>query len=254
MPQPVETIQFCENPIAQDAQRELVERVANSHAFSHSPSLRAFLLYVSEHAIAGRLDAVKEQQIGSNVLGRKPDYDPAEDNIVRVRARQLRQRLDDYFLNEGHHEPVVISIPKGHYIPAFQARATELKLDERPDALGETAESLEGPRETDSPQPTRQRGFHVPAAVPWAIAAAAIVALVPCAVANTRSGAGSARRSLDSGNGSQCLGSVLWEQRSGSNGGDGGFRIRAVAGHHSPYAEPGRLFEPKVSTGRYGQS
>lgn len=101
---------------------ELLHRIANSRSFSACHTLRAFLLYVGEHAIAGRLDAIKEQQIGSHVLGRKPDYDPAEDNIVRVRARQLRQRLSEYFAGEGIDEPVIVSIPKGHYIPVFEPR------------------------------------------------------------------------------------------------------------------------------------
>jgi hypothetical protein len=103
--------------------QELLQRIAKSRSFSSAHTLRAFLLYVGEHAIAGRLDALKEQQIGSRVLGRKPDYDPAEDNIVRVRARQLRQRLNAYFAEEGRDEPVVVSIPKGHYIPVFEPRA-----------------------------------------------------------------------------------------------------------------------------------
>jgi hypothetical protein len=109
-------------PVEGESNWELLQRIANSQSFSSSQTLRAFLLYVGEHAIAGKLDALKEQQIGSRVLGRKPDYDPAEDNIVRVRARQLRQRLNDYFAGEGRDEPVVVSIPKGHYIPVFEPR------------------------------------------------------------------------------------------------------------------------------------
>jgi hypothetical protein len=116
------TVEVPINPLTEDAQRELVRRVMNSREFATSPTLRAFLFYVADHAIAGRLEAIKEQQIGCHVLGRKPDYDPAEDNIVRVRARQVRQKLENYFRGDGHHEPVVISIPKGHYVPIFQPR------------------------------------------------------------------------------------------------------------------------------------
>ena len=116
------TVEVPINPLTEDAQRELVRRVMNSREFATSPTLRAFLFYVTDHAIAGRLEAIKEQQIGCHVLGRKPDYDPAEDNIVRVRARQVRQKLENYFRGDGHHEPVVISIPKGHYVPIFQPR------------------------------------------------------------------------------------------------------------------------------------
>jgi hypothetical protein len=83
--------------------------------------LRAFLLYVTEHAVASTTERIKEQRIGCEVLGRKPDYDPAADNIVRVRAHELRQRLDKYFNTEGAREPVVVSIPKGSYVPGLRA-------------------------------------------------------------------------------------------------------------------------------------
>lgn len=135
--------QVCQNLSEADQQRELLERVANSRLFSNSHALRAFLLYIGEHAIAGKLDAIKEQQIGCRVFGRKSDYDPAEDNIVRVRARQLRQRLHDYFIGDGRDEPVIISIPKGHYIPVFKPRDNE-REPEKLDPLISTV-PLNGP-------------------------------------------------------------------------------------------------------------
>lgn len=54
----------------------------------------SFLLYITEHSIIGRTERLKEQSIGAEVLGRKPNYDPADDNIVRVRAHELRERLE----------------------------------------------------------------------------------------------------------------------------------------------------------------
>jgi hypothetical protein len=54
----------------------------------------------------------------SAVFGRKADYSPGEDNIVRVEVRQLRKRLEEYFATQGKDEPVVILIPKGAYVPA----------------------------------------------------------------------------------------------------------------------------------------
>lgn len=101
---------------------ELVRRVIASSPFSRSPAMRAFLLYITEHTLANRLDRIKEQSIGSEVLGRRPDYDPADDNIVRVRAHELRQRLEKYFATEGTQEPYTIVIPKGTYKPEFVPR------------------------------------------------------------------------------------------------------------------------------------
>lgn len=99
-----------------------MQRVVNSQAFTRSPALCAFLSYITEHAILGRSDKLKEQMIGTEVLGRKPNYDPADDNIVRVRAHELRGRLAKYFSSEGKDEPVIITIPRGAYAPEFVAR------------------------------------------------------------------------------------------------------------------------------------
>jgi hypothetical protein len=99
--------------------------VLQSRAFSSSRALQGFLQFVTDHAISGDLHAIREQRIGSEVLGRRSDYDPAADNIVRVRAHELRQKLAKYFSTDGAHEPIIITIPKGSYVPAFTARPCE---------------------------------------------------------------------------------------------------------------------------------
>jgi len=96
--------------------------VINSQGLGRSPAMRSFLLYITEHAISGSTERLKEQTIGAEVLGRKSNYDPADDNIVRVRAHELRGRLEKYFASEGIDEPVIITIPKGSYIPEFALR------------------------------------------------------------------------------------------------------------------------------------
>jgi hypothetical protein len=109
----------------QDARWRLVLRVAASREFSKSPRLRQFLLYVCEKALTGSIQDMHEQQIGIDVFGRRPGYNPGEDNIVRVAARELRRRLDRYFDSEGADEPIRLQIPKGSYVPVF---ATSEKL------------------------------------------------------------------------------------------------------------------------------
>jgi hypothetical protein len=102
--------------------RELVDRVANSATFQRSPRLREFLLYVADCTINEKLEEVREQQIAANVFNRKPDYNPGQDNIVRVEARSLRKRLEAYFATEGKNEPIIISMPKGSYFISFGVR------------------------------------------------------------------------------------------------------------------------------------
>lgn len=108
-----------------DERWELVQRIISSRTFAKSQQLQAFLLYVTKQTIIGRCDEIKEQAIGSQVLGRKPDYDPAGDNIVRVRARQLRQKIKQYFSSDGENEKLLLTMPTGGYVPVFEKRIIE---------------------------------------------------------------------------------------------------------------------------------
>jgi hypothetical protein len=102
--------------------QELVQRVLQGRMFRRAPAMCAFLLHITEQALSGHAENLKEQAIGANVLGRKGNYDPAIDNIVRVRAHELRERLDKHFSSEGAEEPVIITVPKGSYVPEFTPR------------------------------------------------------------------------------------------------------------------------------------
>lgn len=103
----------------------LVRRVASSSVFEKSPRLKAFFLHVCQCALENKPEAATEQQIGFRVYERPPGYNPNEDNIVRSQARLLRMKLEHYFTNEGKDEPVVITIPKGRYLPVFEGRSEE---------------------------------------------------------------------------------------------------------------------------------
>jgi len=101
---------------------QLVLRVAASRYFQKSPKMRVFLLYVCEKALTQCTDEIREQQIGATVFGRKPDYNPSEDSIVRTEAWEMRRRLEKFFLTEGKDEPMILTIPRGSYLPVFRAR------------------------------------------------------------------------------------------------------------------------------------
>jgi hypothetical protein len=111
--------------LSDSEKRELVKRIVQSPALAGSRALQLFLHFVCEHAISGDLENIKEHRIGCEVLGRKADYDPAVDNIVRVRAHELRQRLAKYFTTTGIAEPYIVTIPSGSYVPQFQLRVAE---------------------------------------------------------------------------------------------------------------------------------
>lgn len=100
----------------------LVQRIAASRHLVKAPQLRDILLYTSRQLLAEHATAISEQEIGCKVLGRRTDFSPNEDNIVRVQIRHLRKKLEDYFSSEGVDEPIILTIPKGAYLPHFEAR------------------------------------------------------------------------------------------------------------------------------------
>ncbi|WP_031498414.1 helix-turn-helix domain-containing protein [Bryobacter aggregatus] len=105
-----------------DLRWELVQRIVTSGLLQRATRLKAFLIHASEHALLHPGEALTEHQIGCAVFERDQTYSPADDNIVRVHARQLRQRLDEYFHTEGREEAIVLEIPKGSYVPVFRNR------------------------------------------------------------------------------------------------------------------------------------
>ena len=105
-----------------DPREELMLRVASSVTLAKSPRLRAFLLHVCRCAIEDKPEEATEQQIGMYVYGRPAGYNPNDDNIVRSQARVLRMKLEHHFANEGKDEPIIITIPKGQYLPLFETR------------------------------------------------------------------------------------------------------------------------------------
>ena len=62
---------------------------------------------------------MKEYSLGVEVFARGKDFDPRIDPIVRVQARNLRTRLEDYYASPGAGDPVRIALSKGSYVPAF---------------------------------------------------------------------------------------------------------------------------------------
>jgi hypothetical protein len=109
--------------LEQDPRWQLALRITASKSFAKSTLLTKFLLYVCERELTGRADEISEQQIGVHVFGRRSDYNPGEDNIVRNYARQLRQRLDLYFEEDCPQENLRVAIPRGGYVPVFSASA-----------------------------------------------------------------------------------------------------------------------------------
>ena len=112
--------------------RALVQRIVSSRHFARAHQLRDILLYLAERALGDSGAGVHEHEIACTVLGRKADFNPHEDNIVRVQVSHARKRLDDYFTAEGVNESVRIVIPKGGYTLLFEWRPAPLSLEPAP--------------------------------------------------------------------------------------------------------------------------
>src|SRR5271156_2791647 len=96
-----------------------LERVLTSAEFARAKRMARFLRFVVDESLAGRIDELKERQIGIEVFDRPAEWDPKVDNIVRSEARRLRTKLDAYDDTVGKHDRVRISIPKGGYAVEF---------------------------------------------------------------------------------------------------------------------------------------
>jgi hypothetical protein len=107
---------------AEDERWALVHRIVSSRHLLKAPQLREILLYLARRVLNDNAMAISEQEIGCKVLGRRPDFSPNEDNIVRVQVRRLRGKLEEYFSSDGADEPLLATIPKGAYLLSFEPR------------------------------------------------------------------------------------------------------------------------------------
>lgn len=104
------------DPIGVQAQ---LDRMVGSDEFEASNRNRMFLQFVVEETLAGRQELIKAYVIATSVFGRGADFDPQIDSIVRIEAGRLRRAIERYYLTAGRADPIVISIPKGSYVPVF---------------------------------------------------------------------------------------------------------------------------------------
>jgi len=106
--------------------RAALERVIASPDFRAAPRLASFLRFVVEATLAGNSSRIKGYSVAVGALGRGDSFDPHTDAIVRVEAGRLRRALERYYAGPGRHDPVVIDVPRGTYIPTFAHRKIAL--------------------------------------------------------------------------------------------------------------------------------
>jgi hypothetical protein len=98
-----------------EAAREQIDRLLASNTFHASEVLRRLLRFLADKTFSGEAEDLKEYSIGLDALGKPPTYDPRQDAAVRLQASRLRQKLEDYYRNEGKSDSLVIELPKGRF-------------------------------------------------------------------------------------------------------------------------------------------
>jgi TolB-like protein len=102
--------------------QDQLERIVRSRAFDATDRMRAFLAYVVGEKLAGRERRIKAYTIATDIFGRDASFDSHTDAIVRIEAGHLRRALERYYLTVGIADPIVITVPKGSYVPTFEIR------------------------------------------------------------------------------------------------------------------------------------
>lgn len=139
--------------LVHDERWQLALRIASSPLFAKAGQLREMLLYVTRRRLLDENVTIPEQEIACSVLGRRDDFNPSVDNIVRVQMSHLRKKLEDYFTATGEAEPIQLRIPKGSYVPRFRRRTAETQPEVPVSATVEPkADKSADPRSRTSPQ------------------------------------------------------------------------------------------------------
>ncbi len=121
MPSETDASAQARSDLPDTAIRAQLESILASEVFSRSRQLRRFLSFIVEQSLAGQGHTLKESVLAHELYGKGTDFDGGTDPVVRVDARRLRDKLREYY--EGRSDPVVISLPKGSYMPVFEANS-----------------------------------------------------------------------------------------------------------------------------------
>ncbi len=100
-----------------------IDRILQSETFHSAAVLRRLLRFLADKALSGEADQLNEYSIGVDALGKPSNYDPREDAIVRLHIGRIRQKLGDYYRNEGKDDPLILELPKGRFKLKWEVRS-----------------------------------------------------------------------------------------------------------------------------------
>ena len=160
-----------------EAEKEELNWLLTSGVLGRSNHLARMLTFICEKHFEGQDDQVKEYTIAVEALGRRTDFDPQTDTIVRVTAHSLRKRLQEIYENGGAGRAVHILIPAGHYVPSFIHKERDLNPNGHDNRLMVAPDSgqIESSIHALPAPPSPRRNL-------WGIAAAAFVVALGLAI------------------------------------------------------------------------
>lgn len=103
-----------------EAVRAHLAKILASDGFAKADRLCRFLRFTVEAKLSGEEGHIKEYVLGREVFDRNGNYDPRVDPIVRVEARRLRTKLEEYYSGAGQADALRIEFPKGGYVPVIR--------------------------------------------------------------------------------------------------------------------------------------
>ncbi|MEP6781178.1 MAG: hypothetical protein ABJC26_14880 [Gemmatimonadaceae bacterium] len=122
---------MTEKPIDRTLIIESLDRVLSSVPFRTAERSTAILRFLVLQTLDGQAERLKEYTVGLETLGRGVAFDPRTDPIVRAEASRLRSRLERYYATDGSRDAVIVSLPKGTYVPEFHHRTEPLPPSRR---------------------------------------------------------------------------------------------------------------------------
>jgi len=105
--------------VEQAAIEQQLERLLASRHFALSKRYPALLRHLVSKTTSGEESQLKERLIGIDVFGRSPDYNTADDPIVRITIAEVRKRIAQYYHEPEHSSELRIEIHSGSYVPVF---------------------------------------------------------------------------------------------------------------------------------------
>jgi hypothetical protein len=146
-----------DKPTMSEPIQQQIDRIVHSEQFRSSEVLRRLLTFLSEKAIAGEADNLKEYVVAIDGLGKSSTYDPQHNSAVRIQMGRLRQRLGEYYRSEGKNDPMIVDLPKGRFRLTFEQRSLAPTFAEE---TSSSSSPLTPPINFPDSAPSRTPGSH----------------------------------------------------------------------------------------------